>query len=100
MLKNRDLRKKEQELRSEKKIQKEREMEGDEFADKESFVTPAYKEKLEELKKTSQDLENQSRREDLLDVTKQDNLNGFYRYLLNRLNDNHLTSDNGKYSFF
>lgn len=32
----------------ERKIQKEREMEGGEFADKEAFVTSAYKKKLQE----------------------------------------------------
>lgn len=32
----------------EKKIQKEREMEGDAFDDKEAFVTSAYKKKLQE----------------------------------------------------
>lgn len=32
----------------EKKIQKEREMEGDEFKDKEAFLTTAYKKKLQE----------------------------------------------------
>ena len=32
-------------------MQKEREEEGDLFADKESFVTPSYLKKMEELKK-------------------------------------------------
>ncbi|XP_015685221.1 nuclear speckle splicing regulatory protein 1-like, partial [Protobothrops mucrosquamatus] len=43
-----ELRKKEQERRMEKKIQKERESEGDAFQDKEAFVTSAYKKKLQE----------------------------------------------------
>ena len=38
------------ERRTERKIQKERENEGDEFKDKESFITPAYQAKLEERK--------------------------------------------------
>lgn len=41
-------RKKEEERRLERKIQKERETEGDEFADKEVFVTSAYKKKMQE----------------------------------------------------
>ena len=36
------------ERRTERKVQKEREAEGDEFADKEQFVTSAYKNKLKE----------------------------------------------------
>ena len=51
LIKKAEERKKEQERRMERKIQKEREQEGDEFADKEAFVTSAYKEKLEEMQK-------------------------------------------------
>lgn len=42
-------RKKEDERRTERKVQKEREDEGDEFRDKEAFVTSAYKKKMEEM---------------------------------------------------
>lgn len=55
-------------------VQKEREAEGQEFADKETFVTTSYRKKLEELKK----LEDEEKREDYLeaigDVTKQQDL--------------------------
>lgn len=50
LLKFSENRKKENERRIERKIQKEREAEGNQFADKEEFVTNAYKEKLEEIK--------------------------------------------------
>lgn len=54
---------------------------GEQFKDKESFVTLSYKKKLEELKV----LEEQEKREEYLeaigDVTKQGNLDGFYRHL-------------------
>lgn len=43
-------RKQENERRLERQIQKERDEEGDEFADKESYVTPSYKKKLEQMK--------------------------------------------------
>ena len=36
------------ELALERKVQKEREAEGDEFSDKEAFLTSAYKKKLQE----------------------------------------------------
>ncbi|CAG9770174.1 unnamed protein product [Ceutorhynchus assimilis] len=74
-------RKREHERRVERQVQKEREEEGEEFKDKESFVTSAYKKKLEEFKV----LEEQEKREAYLeaigDVTKQGNLDGFYRHL-------------------
>ncbi|KAG7263815.1 hypothetical protein CRUP_037302 [Coryphaenoides rupestris] len=41
-------RKKEQDRRDERKIQKEREAEGEEFADKDAYVTAAYRQKLKE----------------------------------------------------
>ncbi|XP_046803247.1 nuclear speckle splicing regulatory protein 1 [Lucilia cuprina] len=74
-------RKLENELRVERQVQKEREAEGEEFKDKEKFVTSAYRKKLEEMRK----LEEQNKRDDYLeaigDVTKQKDLDGFYRHL-------------------
>ena len=74
-------RKKEQERRIERQVQKERDAEGEKFKDKESFVTSAYRAKLEEMKK----LEEQEKREEYLetigDVTKQSDLGGFYRHI-------------------
>ena len=89
MLKNKDKRELENELREERKIQKEREKEGDEFKDKESFVTSAYKEKLEQLRRTQEDIRQQESVENILDVTKQTDLSGFYRsYYRNNLFSN------------
>ena len=36
-------------------IQRERDMEGDEFKDKESFVTQAYKDQMAELRKAEEE---------------------------------------------
>lgn len=73
-------RKLENESRMERKVQKERDAEGDKYSDKEVFVTSAYRAKLEALKKA----EEESRREEYLeqigDVTKQKDLGGFYRH--------------------
>jgi coiled-coil domain-containing protein 55 len=41
-------------IAQEKKFQKEREMEGDEFAGKEKFVTGAYKRQQEEMRKAEE----------------------------------------------
>jgi coiled-coil domain-containing protein 55 len=38
-----------------KMVQREREMEGAEFGDKDSFVTPAYKAQQEELRKVEEE---------------------------------------------
>lgn len=62
-------------------IQKEREAEGDEFQDKEAFVTSSYKKKLEELKKLDQEDLKLSMIEDINDVTKQRDMGSFYRHL-------------------
>ena len=60
-----ELRQVEHERRTERKVQKERETEGDTFNDKESYVTPAYREKLAELKK----LEEEERLRELREST-------------------------------
>ena len=46
LLKQAEIREKENERRIERKVQKEREAEGDEFADKEQFVTSSYRRKM------------------------------------------------------
>ncbi|XP_063002630.1 nuclear speckle splicing regulatory protein 1 isoform X2 [Elgaria multicarinata webbii] len=84
ILKAAELRKKEQEKRMEKKIQKEREMEGDAFDDKEAFVTSAYKKKLQERAEEEEREKREAAIEACLDVTKQKDLSGFYRHLLNQ----------------
>lgn len=81
LLQTADRRKRENERRIERQVQKEREEEGNQFKDKEEFVTTAYRKKLEELK----ELEAAEKREEYLesigDVRKQGDLSGFYRHL-------------------
>ncbi|CAG4978930.1 unnamed protein product [Parnassius apollo] len=74
-------RKIENERRLERQIQKEREKEGDEFADKEVFVTSAYKKKLEEMRQEEEREKYEEYLESIGDVTKQKDLGGFYRHL-------------------
>lgn len=76
-----DRRKKDNERRIERQIQKERETEGEEFKDKDSFVTNAYKKKLEEMKELEEQEKREAYLESIGDVTKQVNLDGFYRHL-------------------
>ncbi|XP_006863259.1 PREDICTED: nuclear speckle splicing regulatory protein 1 isoform X2 [Chrysochloris asiatica] len=84
LLKAVEIRKKEQEKRMEKKIQREREMEKGEFDDKEAFVTSAYKKKLQERAEEEEREKQAAALEARLDVTKQKDLSGFYRHLLNQ----------------
>ena len=63
LLKTAQARKREQERRVERQVQKEREEEGGEFADKEEFVTGAYKKKLIEM----QEEEEAERRKEQLE---------------------------------
>jgi coiled-coil domain-containing protein 55 len=50
LLASAEVRKRDFLIAQEKKFQKEREMEGDEFAGKEKFVTTAYKRQQEEMR--------------------------------------------------
>lgn len=81
LLKAADERQKEFERRIERQVQKEREKEGNEFADKESFVTSAYRNKMEEIAKQEEEEARMAQIESALDVTKQNNMDGFYRHL-------------------
>lgn len=81
LLETADKRKKEQERRIERQVQKEREAEGEMFKDKESFVTSAYRAKLEEMKKAEDEEKREEYLESIGDVTKQGDLGGFYRHI-------------------
>lgn len=72
----------EYERRQDRKIQKEREEEGDIFGDKESFVTENYRKRMEERQRLEEEERNQDKIEALFDVTKRKDLSGFYDSLL------------------
>lgn len=74
-------RKRENERRIERQVQKEREEEGEQFKDKESFVTSAYRKKLEEMREQEELEKREEYLESIGDVRKQGNLDGFYRHL-------------------
>ena len=81
MMKNAERQKREHERRVERQVQKEREAEGEEFADKEKFVTSAYRKKMEEMAKLDEEEDRQDRIEKALDVKGQKDMSGFYRHL-------------------
>lgn len=84
LLKAADKKKKEYERRIDRKIQIEREKEGDEFKDKEAFVTSSYKKKLQEKEEEEERERRENMLNDMMDVTKQKDLSGFYRHFLNQ----------------
>ncbi|XP_059145270.1 nuclear speckle splicing regulatory protein 1-like [Physella acuta] len=91
LLKAAETKKKEDERRKERQVQKEREAEGEMFADKEKFVTSAYKQKLLELQAAEEEEKRQAAIESMLDVTKQKDMSGFYRYLYRSTAGNDIT---------
>ncbi|XP_061196921.1 nuclear speckle splicing regulatory protein 1-like [Saccostrea echinata] len=84
LLKAAETRKREDERRAERKVQKERENEGGEFDDKEVFVTGAYRKKMQEMQELEEKERREAAMEELLDVKKQKDMSGFYRYMLNQ----------------
>jgi coiled-coil domain-containing protein 55 len=80
LLEKKQEREKEHERREERRIQRERELEGDLYADKEVFVTAAYKTKLAERQADLEREKLEEKREAILNVLQQDNMDAFYRY--------------------
>lgn len=85
LLRSAEIRKRDQLRARERQLAKEREAEGNEFADKESFVTGAYKAQQEEMRKLE---EEEARREKEEEERRRQNggagMVGFYRDVLSR----------------
>ena len=81
LLKASNKRKIELERAEERRIQRERDLEGEEFGDKEMFVTDAYRKRQEELRKME---EEEKRKEEEESNSAGKNMSGFYRDLLNQ----------------
>lgn len=82
-----ELRERDRSIAELKKIQREREAEGDEFADKEKFVTEAYKKKQEEDRKAQE--EEKIREEAEAKKNKLGGMTGFHKQLLEREDQRH-----------
>jgi coiled-coil domain-containing protein 55 len=83
LLQSAEVRKRDQLRAKEKLLQKEREAEGDEFADKEKFVTGAYKAQQEEVRK----LEEEEKKRDAQEEERKKKgggMQGFYKDLLRK----------------
>lgn len=90
LLRSAEIRKRDQTRARDRQLAKEREAEGDEFADKESFVTGAYKKQQEELRKMEEEEERKEKEEE--ERRKQNGgagMVGFYRDVLSRDEERH-----------
>ncbi len=85
-----DVRKRDLLIAEEKKIAREREAEGDEFADKEKFVTAAYKKQQEENKRIEE--EEKKKEEEESKKNKAGGMTAFYRQLLDKDEQRHAES--------
>ncbi|XP_034110847.1 nuclear speckle splicing regulatory protein 1 [Drosophila albomicans] len=81
LMEHAERRKLENELRIERQVQKDREAEGEKFKDKDTYVTAAYRKKLESIRQLQEQDERDEYLEAIGDVTKQKDLDGFYRHL-------------------
>ncbi|KAI8033527.1 nuclear speckle splicing regulatory protein 1 [Drosophila gunungcola] len=81
LMEHAERRKLEKELRIERQVQKDREAEGEKYKDKDTYVTAAYRKKLESIRQMQEQEQRDEYLEAIGDVTKQKDLGGFYRHL-------------------
>ncbi|EAW06374.1 splicing regulator NSRP1-like domain-containing protein [Aspergillus clavatus NRRL 1] len=85
LLRSAEIRKRDQLRARDRLLAREREAEGDEFADKEKFVTSAYKAQQEELRRVeAEEAERERREEERRKQSGGAGLVGFYRDMLSR----------------
>ncbi|KAF1809115.1 hypothetical protein P152DRAFT_169904 [Eremomyces bilateralis CBS 781.70] len=87
LLASAEVRKRDQLRARDKMLQKEREAEGEEFADKEKFVTSAYKEQQEELRRL--EVEEKIKEESEAQKRRESGMQGFYRTMMDRDEQRH-----------
>ncbi|KAK7548175.1 putative nuclear speckle splicing regulatory protein 1 like protein [Phyllosticta citricarpa] len=86
LLASAEVRKRDQLRAKEKLLQREREAEGDEFADKEKFVTEAYKKQQEDLLKLE---EEEKRKEEAERKKRGPGMSGFYKNMMDEQEKKH-----------
>ncbi|KAK3696899.1 hypothetical protein LTR37_017729 [Vermiconidia calcicola] len=82
-------RKQDQQVAREKQLQREREAEGDEFADKEKFVTGAYKQQQEETKKLEEEEKRKAEEEERKKRKLGGGMQGFYKGMMDQQERQH-----------
>lgn len=82
-------RKQDQQIAREKLLQKEREAEGDEFADKEKFVTGAYKEQQEETRRLEEEEKKKQAEEEERKRRTGGGMQNFYKTMMDQSEKQH-----------
>lgn len=82
-------RKQDQQVAKEKMLQREREAEGDEFADKEKFVTGAYKEQQAENRRLEEEEKKKAEEEEERKRKGGGGMQGFYRSMMDQTEKQH-----------
>ncbi|CAK4020302.1 Hypothetical predicted protein [Lecanosticta acicola] len=82
-------RKQDQQVAKEKMLQREREAEGDEFADKEKFVTDAYKQQQEENKRLEEEERKKAEEEEERKRKTGGGMQGFYKSMMDQTERQH-----------
>ena len=77
-------RKQDQQIAREKQLQRERENEGDEFADKEKFVTGAYKQQQEETRRLEEEEKKRAEEEEKRKRQMGGGMQSFYRNMMDQ----------------
>jgi len=77
-------RKQDQQIAREKQLQRERENEGDEFADKEKFVTSAYKQQQEETRQLEEEEKKRAEEEEKRKRQMGGGMQSFYRNMMDQ----------------
>lgn len=85
LLQSAEVRKRDALRAKEKQLQREREEEGDEFKDKEAFVTEGYKRQMEEMRR----LEEEEGKKEEEEKRRGGGMAGFHRNMLNRMERKH-----------
>lgn len=90
LMRSAEIRKRDQLRARDRLLAKEREAEGDEFADKEQFVTAAYRAQQEEVKRLEEEEAKREREEEeRRKRTGESGMMGFYRQMLAREEESH-----------
>jgi hypothetical protein len=89
LLQSAEVRKRDQLRAKDRQLAKEREAEGDEFGDKEKFVTSAYKAQQEELRKAEEEEARREKEEERRKKSGNSGMIGFYRDVLSRGEERH-----------
>ncbi|KAK3944679.1 nuclear speckle splicing regulatory protein 1 [Diplogelasinospora grovesii] len=84
-----EIRERDRQIAEEKRLKREREVEGDEFADKEKFVTEAYKKQQEENRRLEEEEKRREEEEQKKNKSQGGGMTSFYKDMLKKEEEEH-----------